>query len=74
MQSDSSRIWTRIVVFISYDDNHYTIDYSRYKTVILNCLTDNKKVQTGVGPNWEHIYCNVFRDVLDKQKTSRLGQ
>ena len=24
MQSVSSRIWTRIVVSISYDDNHYT--------------------------------------------------
>ena len=25
MQSGSSRIWTRVVVFISCDDNHYTI-------------------------------------------------
>ena len=25
MQSASSRIWTRIVVYISYDDNHYTM-------------------------------------------------
>ena len=24
MQSASSRIWTRVAVFISYDDNHYT--------------------------------------------------
>ena len=24
MQSVSSRIWTRVSVFISYDDNHYT--------------------------------------------------
>ena len=24
MQSVESRIWTRIVVSISYDDNHYT--------------------------------------------------
>ena len=24
MQSASSRIWTRIAVSISYDDNHYT--------------------------------------------------
>ena len=24
MQSISSRIWTRVVVSISYDDNHYT--------------------------------------------------
>ena len=24
MQSFSSRIWTRVAVSISYDDNHYT--------------------------------------------------
>ena len=24
MQSDSSRIWTRVAVSISYNDNHYT--------------------------------------------------
>ena len=24
MQSVSSRIWTRVAVFISYDDNNYT--------------------------------------------------
>ena len=24
MQSVSSRIWTRVTVFISYDDNNYT--------------------------------------------------
>ena len=28
MQSVSSRIWTRVAVFISYDDNHYTTDTS----------------------------------------------
>ena len=28
MQSISSRIWTRVVVSISYDDNHYTTDTS----------------------------------------------
>ena len=26
MQSISSRIWTRVGVSISYDDNHYTTD------------------------------------------------
>ena len=29
MQSVSSRIWTRVVVSISYDDNHYTTGTSR---------------------------------------------
>ena len=26
MQSVSSRIWTRVAVSISYDDNHYTTE------------------------------------------------
>ena len=28
MQSVSARIWTRVAVFISYDDNHYTMGTS----------------------------------------------
>ena len=28
MQSVSSRIWTRVAVSISYDDNHYTMGTS----------------------------------------------
>ena len=27
MQSVSSRIWTRVAVFISYDDNNYTTNF-----------------------------------------------
>ena len=30
MQSVSSRIWTRVVVSIFYDDNHYTTGTSKY--------------------------------------------
>ena len=33
MQSVSSRIWTRVAVFISYDDNDYTTDTSKRKVV-----------------------------------------
>ena len=33
MQSVSSRIWTRVAVSISYDDNDYTIGDSRPKLV-----------------------------------------
>ena len=29
MQSVSSRIWTRVAVFISYDDNDYTTGTSK---------------------------------------------
>ena len=31
MQSVSSRIWTRVAVSISYDDNHYTTGYTKVK-------------------------------------------
>ena len=36
MQSVSSRIWTRIVVSNSYDDNHYTTVY--IWTVLQKCM------------------------------------
>ena len=43
MQSVSSRIWTRVAVSISYDDNDYTTDtstneqiYKRYVVWVLN--------------------------------------
>ena len=32
MQSVLSRIWTRVIVSISYDDNHYTTGTSTYTT------------------------------------------
>ena len=41
MQSVSSRIWTRVAVFISKDDNNYTTDnYTTklYTYAELNCL------------------------------------
>ena len=34
MQSVSSRIWTRVAVFISYDDNNYTTDTSQKLAII----------------------------------------
>ena len=34
MQSVSSRIWTRVAVFISYDDNHYTTGTSKSESLI----------------------------------------
>ena len=30
MQSVSSKIWTRVAVSISYDDNHYTTGTSKF--------------------------------------------
>ena len=36
MQSVSSRIWTRVAVSISYDDNHYTTGKGLLLEVIWN--------------------------------------
>ena len=38
MQSISSRIWTRVAVSISYDDNHYTMGTSNNS---YNSIKDN---------------------------------
>ena len=34
MQSVSSRIWTRVAVFISYDDNDYTTGTSSMALIV----------------------------------------
>ena len=36
MQSVSSGIWTRVAVFISYDDNNYTTGTSTFITIIID--------------------------------------
>ena len=46
MQLVSSRIWTRVAVFISYDDNHYTTGtsaqlYVRLRIILLSQQTNH---------------------------------
>ena len=41
MQSVSSRIWTRVAVFISYNDNNYTTGTSTENITILYILSDD---------------------------------
>ena len=43
MQLASSRIWTRVAVSISYDDNHYTTGTSRPGYAIWDVLVPTKK-------------------------------
>ena len=44
MQSVSSRIWTRVAVSISYDDNHYTTGTSIFYIVyFMLCLSESKR-------------------------------
>ena len=42
MQQVSARIWTRVAVSISYNDNHYTTGILRVKTVPLLFYNENK--------------------------------
>ena len=44
MQSDSSRIWTRVAVSISYDDNHYITGTSSKDYMILRKQTIKRRL------------------------------
>ena len=62
MQSVSSRIWTRVAVSISYDDNYYTTDTSSILWYINNywlfnakscdLIMDLKPTKISVGMDW----------------------
>ena len=41
MQSVPSRIWTRVAVFISYDDNNYTTGTSKENIIILSVTSND---------------------------------
>ena len=63
MQLVSSRIWTRVAVFISYDDNHYTAGTPDkvYNTLLLNRIRPEvekilRKNQIGFRKNWSTIW------------------
>ena len=51
MQSVSSRIWTRVTVSISYDDNHYTTGTSFFvseydNSLLLLLVSKRNSIQT----------------------------
>ena len=41
MQPVSSRIWTRVAVSISYDDNHYTTGTSKSRYIDQPIIVEN---------------------------------
>ena len=49
MQSVSSRIWTRVAVSFSYDDNHYTTGTSYSRDLIVNKLDVKMTVGASLG-------------------------
>ena len=66
MQSVSSRIWTRVAVSISYDDNHYTTGTSITVIVIRNGIDDTTKLFTfhfalmPLGNIWFHLFYQLW--------------
>ena len=49
MQSVSSRIWTRVAVSISYDDNYYTMGTSSIIIIIVDLINNLcTKIESGV--------------------------
>ena len=66
MESVSSRIWTRVAVSISYDDNHYTTGTSIIHTTIpYSFMNDIVGHSTMIG-TWSFIYgwCNYSRHMV----------
>ena len=61
MQSASSRIWTRVAVSISYDDNHYTTGTSKLcVTVIILEIESATQVQILGEAVWVSPYANGY--------------
>ena len=54
MQSVTSRIWTRVTVSISYDDNHYTT------SIIVTNKLDNRDTLSQIN-NGTAIFVNKLR-------------
>ena len=60
MQSVSSRIWTRVAVSISYDDNHYTTGIS---DIELFCLS-NSQIFSVILQRWCQTISCLFETFL----------
>ena len=52
MQSVLSRIWTRVAVSISYDDNHYTLGNDRIWTCVAVSISYDDNHYTP-GTSWD---------------------
>ena len=64
MQSVSSRIWTRVAVSISSDDNHYTTGTSNHVT-----MASNFKVCTFFVATFNSQFLSVTKQIHRIQKT-----
>ena len=69
MQSVSSRIWTRVAVSISYDDNHYTTSTSNLGNLMLTNLVTILNAMLFGGNHYIYIYIYIYK----KKKKERLS-
>ena len=69
MQSVSSRIWTRIAVSISYDDNHYTTgtSFDVYQDTHLSSLAPLQGCSRYILQPQIYIYIYIY---IDRQTVS----
>ena len=65
MQSVSSRIWTRVAVFISYNDNNYTTGTSLIRTDSLRTPTDTHSLSLSL-----YIYIYIYHHVVPLARIS----
>ena len=73
MQSFSSRIWTRVTVSISYDDNNYTTGTSLHHRH-LHCALTSFKHHFFVSEDGIICYKNVGYDFMEKFPWSTLAE
>ena len=64
MQSISSRIWTRVAVSISYDDNHYTTGTYTYYDYALEARDDTDRTEVCFDESTRRFeeYINKWKD------------
>ena len=64
MQSVSSRIWTRVAVSISYDDNDYTIKRHCVDTELVGSPLNTFKIWLDFSREKGKMYFQIFSESL----------
>ena len=64
MQSVRSRIWSRVAVSISYDDNHYTTGTSRTIQFIQTVLI--QLIQLSISTDFIYTHLSIKTVLLNK--------
>ena len=68
MHSVSSRIWTRVEVSISYDNNHYTTGTSKIVKMLLCYIITCYKFTKSQEKIYHFMYIDAIRKFVENQK------